>query len=204
METSRGELTQLLRQAAAGDREAQNRLFLLVFPKLRKVAANKMRLEHQGHSLSPTALIAEAFLRLAKQEHLPAESSAQFLAVFAITMRRVLIDHAKKKQSEKNGGDLQRVQFPAGLSLRQKNVEELLDLHRCLERLEDQYPRHAKIVELRFFGGLSNPEIAELLDISLSTVEADWRFARAWLLVELQSADYATGLHAKRISTEAV
>jgi len=203
MGTSRGELTQLLRQAAVGDREAQDRLFLLVFPRLRKLAANKMRLEHQGHSLSPTALVGEAFLRLAKQESLPVESSAQFLAVFAITMRRVLIDHAKKKQSEKNGGELQRVQFPAGLSLPQKNVEELLDLDRCLERLEQQYPRHAKIVELRFFGGLSNPEIAELLDISLSTVEADWRFARAWLHVELQSVEYANGLHTKGIGTEA-
>lgn len=184
-----GEVTQLLREAANGSEGAQDRLFRLVFPRLRKLAAGKMRRERPGHSLSPTALVAEAFLRLANQQTLPAKNSAQFFGTFAITMRRVLVDHARKKASEKNGGGWERIPLDPSLCLPQKQAEELLAIHGCLEKLDRENPRQAKIVELRFFGGLSNPEVAQDMGISLSTVEADWRFARAWLRLELEDTE---------------
>ena len=186
VEPTDGDVTDLLRQAAGGNTDAQDRLFQLLVPKLRQMAAARMAREKPGHTLSPTALVNEAFLRLAKQDKVPAENMAQFLGVFGITMRRVLVDHWKKKNAAKSGGGWDRVAFDDVFALPQNTEEQLLAVHACLERLEQGKPRQAKIVELRFFGGLSNPEIAAHLDISLSTVEADWRFARAWLRSELE------------------
>ncbi len=186
VEPTVGDVTDVLRLAAGGDTEAQDRLFQLLVPTLRQMAAARMARERPGHTLSPTALVNEAFLRLAKQDKVPAENTAQLLGVFGITMRRVLVDHWKKKHAAKSGGGWDRVEFDHVFALPVKDEEQLLAIHACLERLEKDKPRQAKIVELRFFCGLSNPEIAAHLDISLSTVEADWRFARAWLRAELE------------------
>jgi RNA polymerase sigma factor (TIGR02999 family) len=145
-----------------------------------------MARERPGHTLSPTALVNEAFLRLSRQDNVPSKNVPQLLGVFGITMRRVLVDHWKKKQAAKSGGGGDRVEFDELFALPKKAEEQLLAVHSCLERLERNKPRQAKVVELRFFAGLSNPEIAAELSISLSTVEADWRFARAWLRAELE------------------
>ena len=185
MERTDGEVPDLLRQAASGSTDAQDRLFQLLLPRLRQMAAARMAREKPGHTLSPTGLVNEAFLRLAPQ-HQPAENMAQFLGVFGMTMRRVLIDRWKRKNAAKGEGGWERVPVDQLLSLPQKQEGELLAVHVCLEKLEKERPRQAKVVELRFFGGLSNREVAGQLGISLSTVEADWRFARAWLRSELE------------------
>jgi RNA polymerase sigma-70 factor, ECF subfamily len=203
VEPQAGEVTQLLQQATSGNKDAQDRLFQFVFPRLRRLAANKMRREKPGHTLNATALVAEALLRVANQRAFPAENSAQFFATFALTMRRVLVDHARRKKSERNGGGWERIPLEPSLSLPQKQAEILLAVHLCLEKLEQEYPRHAKVVELRFFGGMSNSEIAKLLGISLSTVEADWRFARAWLRLELEGADDGHSSRAEGTGAEA-
>jgi RNA polymerase sigma factor (TIGR02999 family) len=181
------DLTALLRQAASGSTDAQNLLFQLLIPRLREMAAAQMAREKPGHTLSPTGLVNEAFLRLARQDSFPDKNVAQLLAILATTMRRVLLDRWKKKNAAKHGGGWVREPFDELLSATRKQEEEALAVHMCLERLESERPRQAKVVELRFFGGLSNPEIATHLDISLSTVEADWRFARAWLRLELEN-----------------
>jgi RNA polymerase sigma factor (TIGR02999 family) len=185
VESTDGEVADLLRLAAAGSADAQDRLFQLLLPRLRQMAAARIAREKPGHTLSPTGLVNEAFLRLARQQ-LPAENMAQFLGVFGMTMRRVLVDHWKKKNAGKAGRGWERVSFDRVLSLPNKEEGELLAVHACLEKLERERPRQAKVVELRFFGGLSNREVAVQLGISLSTVEADWRFARAWLRSELE------------------
>ena len=180
------DLTPLLRQAADGDAGAQDLLLHLLVPRLRIIAAAQMARERPGHTLSPTALVNEAFLRLARQDMLPDKNVEQFLAIFATTMRRVLVDRWKKKNAAKHGGGWIREPLDDLFPGPEHAEEEALAVHECLERLEREQPRQAKLVELRFFGGLSNAEIAEHLGVSLSTVEADWRFAKAWLRLELE------------------
>jgi RNA polymerase sigma-70 factor, ECF subfamily len=185
VEVLTGGVTELLRQAAAGSQGAQDRVFQLLLPTLRLMAAARMAREKPGHTLGPTALINEAFLRLAKQYRLPAANTAQFLGVFGLTMRRVLVDHWKKKNAAKSGGRREHVPLDDTFLIPHRDEDMLYAVHQCLERLEEVNPRPAKIVEHRFFGGLENQEIASVMGISLSTVEADWRFARAWLRQEL-------------------
>jgi RNA polymerase sigma factor (TIGR02999 family) len=180
-----GGVTRLLQQSAEGDTTAQDRLFQLLLPTLRQMAAARMAHERPGHTLGPTALVNEAFLRLARQYKVPAVNTEQFLGVFGLTMRRVLVDHWKKRHAAKGGQRLEHVPLDDGLLWSRHDEELSYAVHECLERLERVKPRPAKIVEHRFFGGLENHEIAKLMGISLSTVEADWRFARAWLRHEL-------------------
>lgn len=185
MEPLDGGVTRLLQQSANGDTAAQDRLFQLLLPTLRQMAAARMAREKPGHTLGPTALVNEAFLRLARQYKVPAANTDQFLGVFGLTMRRVLVDHWKKRHAMKGGGGLERVSIDDTFVLSRHDEELSYAVHQCLERLERVKARPAKIVEHRFFGGLENHEIAKLMGISLSTVEADWRFARAWLRQEL-------------------
>jgi len=186
VDTSPGEVTELLWLAGNGNQDAQDRLFQLIYPALRKLAAGRMAREKPGHTLSPTALVAEAYFRIAEQLGVPWKNRTQFLAFAAVTMRRILVDCARKKASERNGGGYQRIPLDQALARPRDAFEEVLAIHECLEELERENPRQAKVVEMRFFGGLSNPEIAQHEGISLSTVEADWRFARAWLRLELE------------------
>jgi RNA polymerase sigma factor (TIGR02999 family) len=181
-----GGVTRLLQLSADGDAAAQDRLFQLLLPTLRQMAAARMAREKPGHTLGPTALVNEAFLRLARQYKVPAANTEQFLGVFGLTMRRVLVDHWKKRHAAKGGGCLERVPLEDAFLLSRRDEELSYAVHQCLERLERVRPRPAKIVEHRFFGGLENHEIAKLMGISLSTVEADWRFARVWLRHELE------------------
>jgi RNA polymerase sigma factor (TIGR02999 family) len=174
-----GEVTRLLAQIANGSEEARDRLFELIVPELCRIASAKLRHERAGHSLTTTDLVHEAFLRFADQKTVQ-KNRTHLYAVFAMMMRRVLIDRAKRPDKR-----CQPVTLHPNISLPYRQVEQIVAVHECLEKLEREYARASRVVELRFFGGLSNPEVAEVLDISLSTVEADWRFARAWLLTEL-------------------
>lgn len=203
LEPLHGEVTELLRQAASGSEEARNRLYGLILPELCRIASAKLRRERPGHSLSTTDLVHEAFLRFADQKTLQ-KNRAQLYGVFAMMMRRVLIDRTKKKVSARQGGGWRRVTLHSNLSLPWKQAEQMLGIHECLEKLEKENPRQGKIVELRFFGGLSNVEIADALGISLSTVEAEWRFARAWLRIELQGVSSGDESSAKGTGAEAV
>ncbi len=185
VEPAEGQITELLREAAGGNREAFNRLYELVFPALLAKAAARMRREKPGQSISANDLLDEAFMRIANQR-VVAKNRKQFYGIFGIMMRRVLLDRIRKKLAEPNGGGWRRVTLDPNFSLPRQEAEKLLAVHQCLERLEKDNPRQGKIVELRFFGGFSEKEIAEYLEISPSTVEADWRFAKAWLRMELE------------------
>ena len=177
--------TTLLRAWGRGDPEARDRLLPLVYDELRRVARGYMHREPAGHTLDATALVNEAYLRLAAVERIHLESRAHFLAVAARIMRRLLVDSARARTNEKRGGHLRKVplddvgDIPAGTRL------ELVSLDVALNELEAVHPRKVRVVELRFFGGLSVEQTADTLGVSTDTVKRDWRFAKMWLLREL-------------------
>ncbi len=179
-------ITTILARARAGDRSALEEVMPIVYDELRAIARRYMRQENQGHTLQPTALVHEAFLKLADQRDAEWRNRAQFLAVAAVAIRRILVDHARTRGRAKRGGGRERVGLEPDVCPARKNEVELLELDEALDRLATLHARQAQIVELRFFGGLSMKEIAELLDVSLRTVEGDWTMAKAWLRRELQ------------------
>ncbi|MEM7247544.1 MAG: ECF-type sigma factor [Acidobacteriota bacterium] len=182
MEDSRSEATLALEELVAGREEATERLLPLVYDQLRQLAAGYLRRERADHTLQPTALVHEAFLQLIGQRREGWEGRSHFLAVAAIVMRRLLTEHARRRGAAKRGADWQRITFPAELGEESPlDVGELLDLDRALTELAELDERQAKIVELRYYGGMSTPEIATALGIGTSTVERDWVTARAWL-----------------------
>ena len=163
-------------------------LLPLVHGELRRIAGAHMRRERGDHTLQPTALVNEAFVRLAKQDGQGWQGRAHFLAVAAQAMRQVLVDHARKRNAEKRGGDQQRVTLEDELLPGDGATFDLLDLHDALAKLEELHPAMARLVELRFFGGLNLEELMELLEQSRRTVDRNWKFARVWLARELGSA----------------
>jgi RNA polymerase sigma-70 factor (ECF subfamily) len=168
------------------DRTAADRLLPLVYDELKAVAARYMQGERADHTLQPTALVHEAFLRLNQLQSIEWQSRAHFCGVAAHVMRRVLIDHARTHEAHKRGGQsLRLVLEDSNHPLANELGVDLLDLDAALTRLGEIQPRHAQVVEMRFFGGLSVDETAALLGVSASTVKADWRMARAWLLTQL-------------------
>jgi RNA polymerase sigma-70 factor, ECF subfamily len=177
-----GEVTVLLRQISAGDSSAVDKLIPLVLQELRRLARLQLRSERPGHTLQPTALVNEAYLRLVNDQARDWHNRAHFIGVSASVMRRILIDHARRKQALKRGAGEQafgQAEDYAGFSYEQ--AEELVALDLALERLEEMNPRQRQIVELRYFGGLSIEETAEVLNVSPVTVKRDWVAARAWL-----------------------
>ena len=177
-----GEITLLLQQMGGGDTQASEKLLRLVLPELRALARHYLRGERPGHTLQPTALVNEAYLRLVSDQSRNWQNRAHFVAVTAGIMRRILIDHARKRQALKRDAQLAPIEISderEGLSA--KGAEELIALDAALNRLEVLNPRHRQIVELRYFGGLSVEETAEALNVSPITVKRDWRVARAWL-----------------------
>jgi RNA polymerase sigma factor (TIGR02999 family) len=188
-----GDITVLLRAWRAGDPSALDRLTPLVYGELRRVAYKFMQQERRDHTLQPTGLVNEAYLRLVDIRAVDWQDRAHFMAVAAQTMRRVLVDAARARAAEKRGGDMERVDPGAsGFDLdgiaapgtdRAVEVCALDDLLDALARLD---PRRAKVIELRFFGGLTVEETAEFLQISPQSVMRDWRLARAWLMRELR------------------
>ena len=176
-----GELTNLLIQVKNGNGDAQSKLIPLVYAELRRIAARYMRGERPGHSLQATALVHEAYLRLAGQKEMSWQNRAHFFGVAANIMRRILVDHARAKQAKKRGGSEQKVSIDEAVLVQPDPPQDFLALDEALDRLAKRDPRQSRIVELRFFGGLSEEETAEVLGISLRTVKRDWKVARAWL-----------------------
>jgi RNA polymerase sigma-70 factor (ECF subfamily) len=185
---SKQSLTGLLQAWGKGDLEARDRLLPIVYDELRQQAAQYLRRERIGHTLQPTALVHEVYLRLAGPRRVPWRSRAEFFAAAAATMRRILVDHARKRASAKRAGDWTRVALPDDLTADGKVELNLLALDEALDRLSALDPRHGRIVELRFFGGLSVPETASVLGVSTATVKRDWSLARAWLHRQLEQA----------------
>lgn len=172
----------LLQQVRAGDSGAAERLIPLVLNELRALARLQLRRERPGHTLQPTALVNEAYLRLVNDQARDWQNRAHFIGVSASVMRRILIDHARRKQALKRGAGEQAVvqaEDCAGISFEQ--ADELIALNIALDRLEEMNPRQRQVVELRYFGGLSLEETAEALNVSPITVKRDWVAARAWL-----------------------
>jgi RNA polymerase sigma-70 factor, ECF subfamily len=182
-----GEATQLLHALGSQDPAAAERLFALVYDELRAVAHNYFRHQRLDHTLQPTALVNEAFLKLIDQSDVEWQSRAHFLAVAAKAMRQILIDHARGRGALKRGGDLCRVTMAEGQTPITETDPELLDLEDALQRLAAIDARQSQVVELRFFGGLTVEEVAHVLNISKTTVEAEWRMARAWIRRELSN-----------------
>jgi RNA polymerase sigma factor (TIGR02999 family) len=179
-----GEITQLLKQLSTGNREAEARLAPLVYEQLRRVAARYMRAERSDHTLQPTALVHKAYLKLTEQRRVSWQSRAQFYRLAARLMRRVLIDHAREVKASKRAGG-RKVPLEPWLIYSEDKTAELLAIDEALNRLAEKEPRQGRIVELRFFGGCSEEEIAEILGVSVRTVKRDWRIARAWLYAQL-------------------
>jgi RNA polymerase sigma-70 factor (ECF subfamily) len=180
-------VTQLLVDWSKGDQKALDKLMPLVYSELRKLAGNYLRRERQDHTLQPTALVNEAYLKLIDQRNARWQNRAQFYGVAAQLMRRILVDHARAHQAAKRGGsDQQRLSITSAGQLGEKPETDLLALHEALEELGTIDPQQSRIVELKFFGGLSIEETAEVLGVGHATVERDWKMARAWLRHKLE------------------
>lgn len=179
------EITGLLDQWRSGDPEASSRLMDLVYRELHRIAAREMRREHGEHTLQTTAVVHEAYLRICRSEPIDWKDRAHFYAVAAQQLRRVLVDHARRVRSEKRGGGAVKLSLWDSDGPAIGMDERVLAVDQALERLESLDPRAAKVVELRFFGGLSEAEAAEALQISVATVKRDWDFAKAWLAGQL-------------------
>jgi RNA polymerase sigma factor (TIGR02999 family) len=181
MDPSPGEITQLLVELRTGSLDAQTRLVPLVYKQLHRLAAHYMKRERAGHTLQPTALVNEAYVRLISQEAVNWRDRAHFFGVAARLMRNILVDHARTRQAGKRGGHAEKLPLDEAFEVSPQRSQELVDLDDALRSLEQLDPQQGRIVELRFFGGLSVEETAEVLDISTRTVKRDWSMARAWL-----------------------
>ena len=185
MTIDKGEVTLLLKAMKGGDPAAADRLLPLVYSELHRLAKSYMRRERKDHTLQPTALINEAYMRLAG-EGFDWQNREHFIGVAAQVMRRVLVDYARAHRAKMRGGGLRRVELEEGLAISKNRTEEMLELDLALNRLTEINSRQAQVVELRYFGGLSLDEIAGILAISPRSVKRDWALARIWLFRELQ------------------
>lgn len=178
-------VTELLSSLRDGDQNALPELVPMIYQELRAIARRKLRHERPGHTLDTTALVHEAYLKLVQLDRVEWQSRAHFLAIAAQAMRNILVNHALRRKRAKRGGgaphaELGEVDLPA------KEADRILDLDAALTRLAELNPRHARIVECRFFGGMTIEEVAVVLDLSPATVKRDWTLLRAWLGRELQ------------------
>ena len=181
--------TELLSKSLDGDHQSALEFFPLVYEELRALAARQLGRESPGHTLQATALVNEAYLRLIDTDLIELNGKTHFFAVAATTMRRILVDHARAKRTRKRGGATTPISLSdVPLSQKECDVLDVLALDEALSKLAESKPRHARLVELRFFAGFSIEESAEVLEVSKETANVDWRFARAWLNREL-SAD---------------
>lgn len=189
MEQSHGEVTRILGELQRGDASAADRLWPLVYKELRALAGGYFAGQPRGHTLQPTALVHEAYVKLAANEKFHWESRAHFMAVAAKAMRQILMNHARDKAAGKRGGGRQRVTLDDAITpSRDLGGEiDLIALDQALTRLEALSGRQAKIVELRFFAGLSIAETAHVVGVGTTTVEEDWRMAKAWLGRQLRA-----------------
>jgi RNA polymerase sigma-70 factor, ECF subfamily len=187
VDSSSADTTELLRAWAEGDTDALQRLTPRVYRELRRVAARLLQNERPGHSLQSVDLVHEVYLRLVNAQELDWQHRAHFFAVSATLMRRILLDRARRRAAGKRGGRAQPLDLTKTLDVAQARARELVALDDALNALAEVDPRKSRIVELRFFGGLSVKETAEVVNVSSDTVMRDWKMARAWLLTELTS-----------------
>ncbi|MCA1814927.1 MAG: sigma-70 family RNA polymerase sigma factor [Acidobacteria bacterium] len=180
------EVTQLLIRLTDGDRAVLDELLPLIYGELRRVAAGYLRRESPGHTLQPTALVHEAYLRMVDQTQVRWQNRAHFLGVAAQMMRRILVDHARSRQAEKRGGALPKLSLDENIDVSDERAAELVALDEALKKLAEIDPEKSRLVELRFFGGLSVEETAEVLGVSAPTVKRHWRMAKAWLYGQVQ------------------
>jgi RNA polymerase sigma factor (TIGR02999 family) len=177
-------IVQLLLEWRAGDEGAYERLIPVVYDELRRLARAQLRREQPGHSLQPTALVHEAYLRLVKAD-VDWRNRTHFLSVSARVMRRILVEHARARRADKRGGDALHVTLSGPIPAPEETPVDVLALDRAMERLRELDERQAQVVELSYFGGLTYPEIGEVVGISEASVDRDLRHARAWLRREL-------------------
>ena len=182
-----GDVTRLLARVREGEAGASDELFARVHHELRRLAAGHMRYERREHTLQATALVHEAYLRLVDQRETSADSRAHFFGTAARVMRRILIEHARARRADKRGGDQVRVDLEHAADVAVGDDQSLLDLDAALARLAEIDPRRARVVELRFFGGLTVEDIAGIMAVGPRTIDRDWRVARAWLRRELDA-----------------
>ena len=183
---SHQDVTDLLMAWSNGDEDALSRLTPLVYNELHRLAEIYMRREHAGHPLQTTALVNEAYVKLVDSSRVRWQNRAHFFAVAAQLMRRILVDFARHRRYQKRGGDWRQVTLAEGLGVATNPNSDLVALDEALEGLAKLDPRKARVVELRFFGGLSLEETADALQVSTDTVGRDWRAAKAWLKRELE------------------
>ena len=186
MKAAGHDVTALLHAWTAGDTDARDRLMAVLYQELRGRAAAQLRRERPGHTLQPTALVHEAYLRLVDQRRVVWQNRGQFFGVASQIMRRILVDHARAHRMAKRSGQWARVTLDENIRAMSPVDVDVLDLDAALTRLAGFDPRKCQLAELRFFGGLSLEEAGEALGISLATAERDWQAARAWLLKELR------------------
>jgi RNA polymerase sigma-70 factor, ECF subfamily len=180
-----GEITQLLNRVTSGEQKSYDRLAELVYAELRAIATNLMQNERSDHTLQPTVVAGEAYLKLIDRTSHNWTSRAHFFGAAAQAMRRILVDYGRRRQSQKRGGTFEHVGLKVAERIMVDSPEDLLALDEVLKQLERIDQRQGRIVELRYFGGLTEEEVAEVLHISLRTVKREWSFARAWLFAEL-------------------
>jgi RNA polymerase sigma factor (TIGR02999 family) len=181
------QVTGLLRKWRDGDASALDQLMPLIHDALHRLAHQHVNRERQGHTLQTTALVNEAYLRLVEQQGVDWQSRAHFFAASARVMRHVLVDYARQRASGKRGGQFNRITLDANVAVSAERAAEIVALDDAMEALDKINPRGCKVVELRYFGGMNTKDAAEALEISETTVERDWRLAKAWLYRELQA-----------------
>ena len=184
---TKSEITALLRQLEGGDRSAEERLIEAVYPQLKRIAARQMKSERPDHTLQPTALANEAYIKLAHHKDAGWQNRAHFFAVAARVMRRILLDYARSHRAQKRGGQLPQVPLSEVYAFTPARCEEVIILDEALQKLSQKDEDASNVVELRFFGGLSVAETAEVLQTSERTVKRKWKLARAWLHARLRS-----------------
>jgi len=196
MDAAAPDVTILLKKLTAGDNNASSELMSAVYNELRRLAASYMRRERPDHTLQATALVNEAYLKLVNQRTTDWQNRAHFYGVAAQLMRRILVDHARGRLREKRGGGQKMVSLDEPLLADERQAGALLELDEALQRLAQLDPRQSRVVELRFFGGLTVEETAKVMGVSPKTVKRDWAVARAWLYrnIKADNADYPTRL----------
>lgn len=185
MEPPPGEITRLLTQLRRGQTEAATALVPLVYRELHRLAAAYMRRERPDRTLQPTALVNEVYMRLVQHRNIDWRNRAHFFGVAAGSMRRILVDHARAHRAQRRGGSSQKLELNESILFSEAQSDDLIALDEALNRLETWDPRQSRIVDMLFFGGLTQEEAAEVLGISVRTVKRDWSVARAWLYGEM-------------------
>jgi RNA polymerase sigma-70 factor (ECF subfamily) len=182
-------ITLLLERLRDGDSSSSDAIVSLLYEELRSIAARCLRSERRGHTLQPTALVHEAFLKLVDQKDADYRSRGHFMAIAAMVMRRILVSHAEKRAAAKRGGGAARIPLDDELGAGGERSIDLIALDEAMNKLAQLDPRKAKVVEQRFFAGIEMSHIAENLGVSLSTVKRDWEYARTWLMREIECGD---------------